>query len=325
MTNDNCISILIIFKPVIIFFKIILILLSLIFQNKINHKVSQLDILTQKREIFSQINEFNKIYSELYFTFRNRNSTIEIHNSTKNFNNYSNKVLLCATGKNENLYAKEFVDFYYSLGFDKIIIFDNNDLNGEKFDDVLRNYISQNIVEIIDIRGLKSIQVPVYNYCYRKYMNLYNWIAFFDFDEYLYLQKNLSIKDYLSNNAFKKCETILFNWRIFDDNNLLRYDNRTMIERFTSQKNTYNVTKFIARGNLKELLIPSMHIAINTNYCNSKGEFTYPISQQIIPIENNPFAYIRHYYTKTAEEYCNKVLRGDAQFGKSKPNVERIK
>ncbi len=260
------------------------------------------------------INDFSYIYNDLYHFFRPPHTEIHATNHDKKvFSNKCERLLLCAVGKNENLYAKEFVEFYHSLGFDKIIIFDNNDLDGEKFDDILKNYLADKIVEIIDIRGLKSVQLSVYNYCYKKNKNLYDWIAFFDFDEYLYMKYDSNIKNYLSNSRFQKCETILFNWHIYDDNGLLRYDNRTMIQRFTTFKCLFHV-KFIVRGNLNQLLITSSHIAINTNYCNSKGEHIYPRIYEHYPKENNSIAYLRHYYTKTAEEFCNKILRGDVQF-----------
>ena len=56
------------------------------------------------------------------------------------------KVCLCTLGKNENLYAKEFVDDNLNYGVDKIIIYDNNDINGEDFNNVLFDYIIVNII-----------------------------------------------------------------------------------------------------------------------------------------------------------------------------------
>ena len=48
---------------------------------------------------------------------------------------------ICSIGRKENLYAKEFVDYYLMLGIKKIIIYDDNEINGEKFEDVLKEYI----------------------------------------------------------------------------------------------------------------------------------------------------------------------------------------
>ena len=260
------------------------------------------------------MNELNSIFTELYFYMRNKLKINPNNIENKTFVNYNNKIMICCIGKNENLYAKEFVEYYVSLGFDKIIILDNNDLNGEKFEDVLHDFISKKLVEIKDLRGLKSIQIPSYNYCYQKYMYLYDWIAFFDFDEYLFIKENSTIKKYLFNDMFKKCQLVLFNWYMYDDNNLLRRDNRNMIQRFTSIKDFSKKTKFIVRGRINNLKITSSHIAINCNYCNSKGETIYPKSYKTLNKEINSIAYLKHFYTKTAEEYCNKINKGDVQF-----------
>lgn len=59
------------------------------------------------------------------------------------------KVAIATLVKMENNYIKEWIDHYYHLGFKKIFIYDNNDINGEKLEDVIDKYISHNFVEII--------------------------------------------------------------------------------------------------------------------------------------------------------------------------------
>ncbi len=41
----------------------------------------------------------------------------------------------------ENDYIRFFVEYYKNLHFDKIFIYDNNDIDGEKFEDVINDYI----------------------------------------------------------------------------------------------------------------------------------------------------------------------------------------
>ena len=50
------------------------------------------------------------------------------------------KVCLCILGKNEKRYAREFVEYYKKLDVDKIFIYDNNDILGEKFEYMLGDY-----------------------------------------------------------------------------------------------------------------------------------------------------------------------------------------
>jgi len=60
-----------------------------------------------------------------------------------------NKVCVCAIGKEENKYAREFVEHYKKYGIDKIFIYDNNDSNGENFYGILNDYIKSGFVKII--------------------------------------------------------------------------------------------------------------------------------------------------------------------------------
>jgi hypothetical protein len=235
-------------------------------------------------------------------------------------------ICICVIGKNENLYAKEFVEYYYNLQVDKIFIFDNNDLNGERFDIVLKKYILNKFVEIIDIRGLISIQIPIYNYFYQKYSCLFDWIIFIDFDEYINIQRNLSLKQYLYNKRFIKCQSILLNWIYYDDNGLIKYDNRTLLQRFTNQKFKLNKGKCIIRTQFKNILIPTtMNAGINIKYyCNSNGERIFPKNYFHRKFKNNSFAFIKHFSMKTIEEFCNKIKRGDAHYSLNNPYYKII-
>jgi hypothetical protein len=78
----------------------------------------------------------------------------------------------------ENDYIRFFVEYYQRLHFDKVIIYDNNDPDGEKFEDVINDYIQNGFVEIIDFRGREVAQLPSYQDCYDRFNNQYDWIAF---------------------------------------------------------------------------------------------------------------------------------------------------
>ena len=62
------------------------------------------------------------------------------------------KVALCVIGRLENLYAREYVEYYKKLGMDKIFIYDNNHKGEEHFEDVLQDYVDEGFVKIIDYR-----------------------------------------------------------------------------------------------------------------------------------------------------------------------------
>ena len=51
------------------------------------------------------------------------------------------KCIIACICKNEGKYIKEFIDYHFSIGFDQIIIGDNNDSDGEDYKDLLSQQI----------------------------------------------------------------------------------------------------------------------------------------------------------------------------------------
>ena len=137
---------------------------------------------------------FKVILFSLNGYFINFNSKIEIIKYNK-INNI--KVCVCTLGKNENRYIREFVEHYKSYGIDKIYLYDNNDINGERFDDVISEYIKEEFVKIIDWRGVKgtSTYYSIMDSCYQTNHNQYDWMIFYEIIIY-YMKISLYLKDF---------------------------------------------------------------------------------------------------------------------------------
>lgn len=238
------------------------------------------------------------------------------------------KVALCCIGKQENLYIREFAEHYKKLGFSKIFLYDNNLVDGERFEDVIQDLIDEGFVEITDYRGRTVCQLAAYQDCYDKHNGEYDWIAFFDCDEFLELVNHDNIESYLTDSMFDAYDIIHINWKYYDDNDLVRYDPRPLQERFTRVlpkdfKKRDGVVenwhvKSIMRGRLENMKWSSNPHTPNGNAkcCDANGNVTsinLPINMQI-PWEN---AYLKHYGRKTIEEFLtNKVQRGFADGNK---------
>ena len=66
-------------------------------------------------------------------------------------------------------------------------MYDNNDIKGEVFDDILKDYISKGFVEILNWRGKKDCMYTIMNDCYRNNYKKYDWLIFYEVDEYIHL------------------------------------------------------------------------------------------------------------------------------------------
>ena len=67
--------------------------------------------------------------------------------SINKINKRNTQVCICLSGKKENRYIREYVEHYKALGVDKIFLYDNNDIDDEKFDDILSDYVKNNFME----------------------------------------------------------------------------------------------------------------------------------------------------------------------------------
>ena len=235
------------------------------------------------------------------------------------------KIALCCIVKNENDYIKEFVEYYKNLGFENIIIYDNNDVNGEHLEDVINDYIQSGYVIIHNIRGKQIQQLPAYNDCIKKYCNVYNWIAFFDVDEFLCLTEKNNINEYLDTFP-EECDRVAIHWMVMDDNDLLENDGRPCMERFTRAIDKYAFfeyepsSKKYENSHVKSILRMNENDNkrfVNPHFCNNCKQSRDNIGNIID--SNTPFikninwdkAYLKHFRLKTITEYLyGKIKKG---------------
>ena len=240
------------------------------------------------------------------------------------------EVAVVCIGRLENRYAVEFVEHYKKLGFDQIIILNNNHDGEEQFEDVLQSYIDDGFITLFDFKNEINIQLSAYKKIYNFFSdnNEYDWLFFCDFDEFLILKEDKNIKEYLSRDCFKNANQILINWKTYIDNNLVYDDGRPCLERFKipmkiTKKIEYQWwpenghTKPLIRTNIKDIQITNTHSffndLLNITTVNNKGNNVIKVNEKIFLLQkiNYDLAYIKHFTTKTIDEWINcKLIRG---------------
>ena len=234
------------------------------------------------------------------------------------------KTLICCIGKNENRYIKEYVEWHRMIGVTHIRIYDNNDVDGERFEDIIGDYVNSGYVDIVDVRGQKVVQLKCYTECYHELKNDYDWILFIDCgDEYFTPSQRMTIGQYLSMPQFRNYDMIHVNLMTFGDNDKTEVTNEPLVTRFPNPipydtKVAYDFPEdmhvsSIVRGGLDDIKwegrgfthTPSPN---NLRCCNNVGFFVDSQSP-FAPVDFQMAAF-RHYTTKTAREYCDKMRRG---------------
>jgi len=227
---------------------------------------------------------------------------------------------ICCIAKCENDYLLEWVEYHLNLGFTHIYIYDNNDIDGERIEDVLGDFIG-NSVFIFDCRGKRAYQTIAYTEFYNLYGTQYDWIAYIDVDEFITFSEKSGMKNingYLK--TFEDFEIIHLNWMTYGDNGIVDYISNKVLDRFAEplpfdkhiQYNfpENNHVKSIIKGklDLKGVKITPHSPSGNFRICDDMG---------IERTENSYFktysfnvAYLRHFTTKTIYEWLKKISRG---------------
>ena len=235
-------------------------------------------------------------------------------------NNTPLKVALCTISKNENLYIREWVEWYKNLGISKIFLYDNNDLDGERFEDVINDYIEEGFVEIIDRRGIiktvstdkdgQTLQGLTFKDCFYNHYKEFDYMCFFDIDEYLEIYNTYKdLNDFLHD--FDEFDGIRVQWKMYGDNDKLYYENKPLYKRFKKESNaSYDRhVKQILNCNKKfdDELFFCAHGVFNKkyNFVNVNKEPIKNVYMDSIA-HDNLSVFLNHFFSKSTEEFLKR-------------------
>ena len=92
--------------------------------------------MTKEEIIIYEFSLFCKIFIiiiiPLFISKKTKNKNKQIENKFKYY------CCFCSMGKKENLYSRELISYYMSIGVDKFVFGDNNLINTEKLSDIYR-------------------------------------------------------------------------------------------------------------------------------------------------------------------------------------------
>ena len=232
-----------------------------------------------------------------------------------------NDIVLVAIAKYENDYIKEWLDYHFNLGFDKIVVYDDGDGDVPYLDQIeeIRPYIDLGRLYIERCSDLDAPQLKVYNKFYRDYD--FTWACFLDLDEFLtFKDPNMTVKKFFSQEKFDDTDIIVFNWLLYGDNGNINYEKKPVLERFTEPQEAAfeNPNPMLVKSAIKKtkynFTFPNPHCVdcIPRTYVTKTAagkileNFNGCIPETMIEYSD---AYIRHFFTKSMEEFLTKKLR----------------
>ena len=136
------------------------------------------------------------------------------------------RVYIITSAKYEECYIEEWVQYHLNIGFDKIIINDNNPKDYPyKLQNILKKYIdSEQVVieryfdkhEYNKYENIDNIIPNIYWWLYKKYENEFDWVAKLDIDEYLEItETNNNVKKFLEQDKFNNALSIVIPWNVY--------------------------------------------------------------------------------------------------------------
>jgi len=233
--------------------------------------------------------------------------------------------------KDEHLYLDEFIQYHLNLGIDYIIIAEDIDSKSHKnITDKYNNVTLYNILDffkedktkeekIINRKKYKISNQESYLYhglIYVKNHYNFDWCFVIDIDEFITIDnKYKNINEVLS--LYENYDAVILQWQNYGANGLIYtpdYNQKGIIETYTKCCNFTKIDKPAWFRNVKSVhhlnkytkdSYNSGHVPnLKTNWCRTN--FSKDIKNLIY--DN---MYIRHYITKSWEEYVNKIkIRG---------------
>ena len=251
----------------------------------------------------------------------------ECDNITKTFlldEDDKDKYLVVCIAKDENDYIIEWIEHYLRLGFDKIIIGDNND--DDSMTELLKDYINKGTVQLLDCHGFKTAQIGFCNLFAQK--GNYKWCAFFDCDEFLEITDYHPDIKWFLNDIEGDC--LCVNWITYGFDGHYKKGNEPLQERFVNPIGDINTMsgnmfiKCVVKGSQKATFNGQMHFPnINNKYNLGGLEIVDNVGMHVFPPKFKK-VYLKHYYSKSLEEYIKKINRGYADGSWSKITFDKI-
>ncbi|UDF03398.1 glycosyltransferase family 2 protein [Asticcacaulis sp. AND118] len=234
--------------------------------------------------------------------------------------------MVCLIAKNEAPYLIEWVAYYRVLGFDEVVVYENNSTDNSA--DILKALAANGKIKHRPwkLGRNESPQTTAYQDALRKAKT--DWVLFVDADEFLVLHQALTVNEFLAPlHARSEVTSIGVNWRIFGDSHIEKWDSRPVMERFLLAAEP----DFPVNNHLKSFArVKSVANPVHMHACGTKGGERVHASGKPLTMPNwglsetveLDVAQVNHYYTKTVEEYQMKKARGQGGAGDNKPELK---
>lgn len=221
------------------------------------------------------------------------------------------KIACVAIVKNEERHIAEWLAWQFTCGFDTVLLFDNN--STDRTAAIARAFAPEFDVRVRDWPSrTPKYQIWAYEYAARTHAAEFDWLAFFDTDEFLVLDDGLDLKTLLAARAEP---AVAVPWAIFGSSGHQDIPDGLVIEAFTHRA----PAEFLPNRHFKTILRP-----YRVRACRSPHNFD--CGAEYVDLFGNGLALdsagnlaappvyrgakLHHYFTRSRAQWREKLDRG---------------
>lgn len=277
-------------------------------------------------------------YQKVMFGFLNRIATLSrVSMIPPSAVDNRHGIAIVAIVKNESRYIGEWASFHLKAGVRKFYIYDNGSTDNTL--DVLSGSLPEDALTIIpwnqtigDARYKSVIhnQVLAYAHAASNFGGDYRWMAFIDVDEFMVPKKASSLTDVLEK--LSAYNNISLPWHMYGTSGHKADPGGSVVENYrfrfgdpiTSEKKLRNFKCIIDPCSLTSVRVHSMQSDGQWLTCNDKGQCVDVKQRFDSGFYSSDEIQLNHYYTRSEEEFINKMNKGHIIKSRSTRYVEKL-
>lgn len=220
---------------------------------------------------------------------------------------------LCLIIRDENEYLEEWLRWHLDIGVEHFYIYDHGSKQSvRKFVNGLGREIAEKVT-VIDWSGKhKDAQPDAYNDCLNRFRGESRWIGFVDTDEQIEVKTGQSLPEFLK--GYERYAGLFAIWVTYGANGQEKQTEGLLRERFTEvshgDKWAEHVGKVIVQPMyMTDMVIHNGKAADGFEIVDEEKRKIYNYSLLTEYPTRNKIC-VNHYYTKSYEEWMNKLRRG---------------
>lgn len=219
---------------------------------------------------------------------------------------------LCLIAKDENVYLKEWLDYHILVGVEHFWIYDNE--SNVPLAKTIKEYIDRGWVTVNPIHG-KAVQLYAYDHCIHEYGQYSKWIGFIDTDEFIVPKTTSDLKVFLKEYEAYAGLSISSLFYASGGNQtrplcgqIIGYQTRTpeALSKNRFIKSIVQPDRVVFPISPHSFMYKEGEFCVNENMARVDSQF-FPCNVQKIQLN--------HYYTRSAQEWKEKKIRGRGDSG----------